>query len=247
MLTQDGDIYEILGIDRNADVKTIKKAYAALVKQYHPEEHPEEWQRIHDAYETAIELAADRKRRSSNISGQRRRSDNPEEERERELENIFKDVEKMAQEQREDEENARKERLELALKTVGHMTERKKLRLEEWKTFFALNGILPIISQREFLKGMGDCLTYKKIDDELYQLLMNQLNGIIDYLEEEGTGQQEMTRCIKTIEFVKGKVRAGNEYYHYTVEDWISDNKVYIIIVIFVVMYFVSKTMAATW
>ena len=43
MLIQSSNIYEILGVDRNADTKTIKKAYAKLVKQYHPEEHPEEW------------------------------------------------------------------------------------------------------------------------------------------------------------------------------------------------------------
>ena len=32
------DYYDVLGIDRNADEKTIKKAYRKLAKKYHPDE-----------------------------------------------------------------------------------------------------------------------------------------------------------------------------------------------------------------
>ena len=31
------DYYDVLGIDRNADEKTIKKAYRKLAKKYHPD------------------------------------------------------------------------------------------------------------------------------------------------------------------------------------------------------------------
>lgn len=48
------EAFHILGIDDTEDKKKIKRAYAALVKQYHPEEHPEKWQEIHEAYETAM-------------------------------------------------------------------------------------------------------------------------------------------------------------------------------------------------
>ncbi len=44
------EAYRILGIDEGSDIKEVKNAYAALIKQYHPEEHPEEWKKIHDAY-----------------------------------------------------------------------------------------------------------------------------------------------------------------------------------------------------
>lgn len=50
-------IFEILEIEPTYDAKKIKKAYANLVKKYHPEEHPEKWKKIHDAYETALSLA----------------------------------------------------------------------------------------------------------------------------------------------------------------------------------------------
>ena len=42
--------YEVLGVSENATDEEIKKAYAALSRQYHPEEYPEEFQQIHDAY-----------------------------------------------------------------------------------------------------------------------------------------------------------------------------------------------------
>jgi len=44
------EAYRILGIEPGSDINEVKKAYASLIKQYHPEEHPEEWKKIHDAY-----------------------------------------------------------------------------------------------------------------------------------------------------------------------------------------------------
>ncbi len=45
------NFYEVLGIDRAADERAIKKAYFALVRKFPPETHPEEFQRIREAYE----------------------------------------------------------------------------------------------------------------------------------------------------------------------------------------------------
>ena len=46
--------YEILGLEPESSVEEVKAAYAALSKKFHPEEHPEEFQLIHEAYMTLV-------------------------------------------------------------------------------------------------------------------------------------------------------------------------------------------------
>lgn len=45
------NFYEVLGIDRTADARAVKKAYFALVRRYPPETKPAEFQKIREAYE----------------------------------------------------------------------------------------------------------------------------------------------------------------------------------------------------
>ena len=42
--------YRILRLEPDSSLEEIRKAYAALSKEFHPEEQPEEFQKIHDAY-----------------------------------------------------------------------------------------------------------------------------------------------------------------------------------------------------
>src|SRR5579871_2283523 len=51
MATENKSYYEILGVEREADERAIKKAYFALVRKYPPETHPEEFKRVREAYE----------------------------------------------------------------------------------------------------------------------------------------------------------------------------------------------------
>ena len=51
------NIYQVLGISPTKDKKVIRKAYAGLIRKYHPEEHPEKWKEIHDAYTIAMQRA----------------------------------------------------------------------------------------------------------------------------------------------------------------------------------------------
>ena len=47
--------WEILGIEKTTDRRAIRRAYAAKSKTCHPEETPEAFQRLHAAYEQALE------------------------------------------------------------------------------------------------------------------------------------------------------------------------------------------------
>lgn len=52
------DIWKILGIEPTTDKKTIRKAYAAKTRVIHPEERPEAFQELHEAYQAALGYAA---------------------------------------------------------------------------------------------------------------------------------------------------------------------------------------------
>ncbi len=59
------EMWEILGIEPTDDIKAIKSAYAKLARQYNPEEHPDEFRRVFDAYKSACDYAKMRRRSSS--------------------------------------------------------------------------------------------------------------------------------------------------------------------------------------
>ena len=51
-------IWDILGIDPTTDKKKIKKAYAEKTKVYHPEDYPEEFKIVQEAYQWAMKYTS---------------------------------------------------------------------------------------------------------------------------------------------------------------------------------------------
>ena len=58
--------WKILGIGQTSDLTAIKAAYAAKAKEWHPEEHPEEFQQLQQAYHSASRFAKAQKGRIVN-------------------------------------------------------------------------------------------------------------------------------------------------------------------------------------
>lgn len=141
--------FDVLGIEVTRDTKQIKKAYAALVRQYHPEEYPAEWGRIHEAYETAMAYAEGRQqdyiKRQEEWRLGLERSDGSGQETEDEVltvrdrevvENaeygtIFQEV----QTQWIQEKIEREQKLRIRLEELGKLPE--KHAVKAWKHFFA--------------------------------------------------------------------------------------------------------------
>lgn len=57
-------IWTILGIEPSADMAAIKKAYARRAAERHPEDDPQSFQALHEAYLEALEIAATRLKRN---------------------------------------------------------------------------------------------------------------------------------------------------------------------------------------
>lgn len=47
------DPFELLGVERGCDEKTLRRAYNRLIREYRPEHDPDEFQKIRDAYDRA--------------------------------------------------------------------------------------------------------------------------------------------------------------------------------------------------
>ncbi len=55
-LPETSDPFELLGVSPDADERTLKRAYATLIKRYRPERAPEEFKRIRAAYDEAVAM-----------------------------------------------------------------------------------------------------------------------------------------------------------------------------------------------
>ena len=55
------NLFAVLNIAPTADLKVIREAYSKMSAKYHPEENPEEWKKIHNAYKKLTEILKDEK------------------------------------------------------------------------------------------------------------------------------------------------------------------------------------------
>lgn len=65
--------WQLLGIAPTDDLRAIRRAYAAKAKIYHPEEHPDAFRKLHDAYRQTARYARGQRAAMSMAAGHRAR------------------------------------------------------------------------------------------------------------------------------------------------------------------------------
>ena len=61
------NIWSVLGIQQTNNEKDIKAAYAKKLKNTRPDEHPADFQSLHQAYKTALSIAKTKNTKLDNV------------------------------------------------------------------------------------------------------------------------------------------------------------------------------------
>ena len=207
MMINRNDVFQILEIEPTEDKRSIRKAYARLVKQYHPEEQPEKWKEIHDAYEAALHMAEhgiplhgpyttpEQPVLNEGDGPEKRPPDRPQDERreqneQEEMNALFERVNDIASGQREQRQRQKKEaqdeRIGQIIKIVTDLLEKEMFSQKTWSILLEQESIFPLLCSDEFLYAFGDCFQGKRIPAELYRYLRAQIVRIQNYDEERG-------------------------------------------------------------
>lgn len=204
------DVFRILEIEPTEDKRAIRKAYARLVKQYHPEEQPEKWKEIHDAYEAALHMAEqgisshepgaavldNAMEDAGTVVPERfeKMQDTPEmipdqqQHEQEEMNALFEKVNEIASSQQEQKQRQKKaaqdERIGQLIKIVTDLLEKEMFSQKTWSILLEQERIFPLLCNEEFLYAFGDCFRGKRIPGELYRYLRTQIVRIQNYDEE---------------------------------------------------------------
>ncbi len=197
------DAFFVLGIEPTDDKKIIKKAYAGLVKQYHPEEQPVEWQRVRNAYEVALNVTVTNAYTGRLLDVNFEEQSDKEQERhfreedaeQEELENVFDNLSDLSEQERaqrcaEDkkQKDADKPALMAAISEVVMLRYKRLQKTKDWKRIFENEEYKRIFIREEFLAECRRSLYYAVISLKLYRYLKKFMNQIRQYAQSVQTG-----------------------------------------------------------
>lgn len=187
--------YEILGLQPECSKEEIKEAYATLSKKFHPEDHPEEFQQIHEAY--IMLVRGDRGRRKSTSEERTpvqrepiqretvEKTSTEEKKRFREIEEEVNDTEAEETEQTYDFEESlnkaeQENRQRLHQVTVQALNEFQILLLPEYKeklklfqSFFAKEMYAEVLKKAEFIGGLASLLENGRLKKAIYDYMID--------------------------------------------------------------------------
>lgn len=209
--------YRILGLEPGCSPEQIKEAYATLSKQYHPEEEPEKFQEIHEAYVTLT-----RRKRRGNVQNAYQenleRQEPVEHQANFNFEEIRSEPEPVKEEPKKEydfnkveiEHNSRKspeysfdeamqkakqeeqaKSHELVLEAAAELkvlvSPKYKNQLKAYKSFFEDKKYEPIIRRADFLEKLCDVLEETKLSKNIY-------NYIIEFYRLRGRKPSELSQ-----------------------------------------------------
>lgn len=189
------EAFKILEIAPTSDRKEIKKAYAALVKKYHPEEYPEEWKRIHDAYDVALKWIENSGRGELQINDgilteetdktqihwENEIEISEENSEQQEFAALFDNLEELSADAKKQQIEEQRRQLKEAVNFLVSMRNKKRTNIKEWQAFFNNEKYQWAIGQDEVITELGCALGNKTINKELHEYLKKQLQMIRQY------------------------------------------------------------------
>lgn len=170
------DFWEILEIEPTTDISVIKRAYAVLAKKYHPEQYPEEFLNLRNAYEAAMDYAASgngtffagSESQNAIIFPQKTEKTNIEETHKAELE------EEISKQEQEEEEQELSENIYWDLSKLNEQSEAdctealaqfsdlyqsgKRNDAKQWYIYFTSASFLEVWREESFTKMMWDAV-----------------------------------------------------------------------------------------
>ena len=136
--------FRILQIEPTNDKKKIKIAYSKLLKKYNPEDYPDLFIKIQEAYETALKYSGNFSENTRNFN-----------------ENNFS--KNMYEEKSDEYEKMRDNNVDNWINEVKKLSEMKKRKLEDWLYLFKeYNENMDSEEKKEIIKKLG--IIYKKND-----------------------------------------------------------------------------------
>lgn len=215
-----GKIFQILEIDPTDDKRAIKKAYARLVKQYHPEENPEKWKEIHDAYMEALKTAeqdsyaapmqvpvsdAGKVGAEVKVTQQQTVSDE-----EAELEVLFDKVKQLAAQHQAKEDIIQEEKFCQMLEELKALLEKKTFDRQAWEKLLKPDNMIMMTEREDFIYRFGFCFLHHSINVPTWSFLKGQLRELSERYQDESETSRNSDAIQEAINYVEQKIDSAH-------------------------------------
>lgn len=214
-MTGIDNAFTILQIEKTTDKKAIRQAYAKLVNNCHPEEHPDEWLRLHNAYETALEWARRKEQRektakvvqieNENLGPIKRVIDNREEDYFEHMDELTAEARRMRVEQEQQQTdlymNMALDELQRMLKHLSNWRVKHQIR-DDWEKFFWKEEYANVIIQDCFLYRFADMVGHVLINRKWHDYFSVILQNIKEIRKGVGIEQKKngMPDAVETLQ-----------------------------------------------